>query len=329
MRFYDRLQPAPTTAIFSEDGYFVWCGSLIKHGDTYYLFYSRWKKEYGFDAWVTHSEIAVATSKTLFGEFRFEKVILTRSEAPSWDRDCFHNPCVIEQNGVFYLYYMGNYGDGSYWDHRNHQRIGVAYASHPLGAWTRSPAPVIDVSPHGFDCLMTSNPSVCRFPDGRIALLYKGVGKEGSLPKGGPVVCSMAYAKDPMGPFEKTGIPVMQNPEHPWSVEDPCLFYEQGRLWAIAKDFHGYFTGTGSTSLALFVSTDGVGFVPAEEPLAMPLVLPMETGTLAVKRLERPQPYFEDGELKAILLAVMPYPEGDTLHSYSIRVPVQPTQETE
>ena len=329
MELYKYLQRIPKSAIFSEEGYFVWCGSLIRHGDTYYLFYSRWKKEYGFDAWVTHSEIALASSKELFGEFRFEKVLFTKEDSNAWDRDCFHNPCVIQKDGVFYLYYMANYGDGTYWDHRNHQRIGVAYATHPLGEWTRSPSPVIDVSNAGFDCLMTSNPSVCLTPDGRVAMLYKGVGRERGLPKGGPVVCGMAYASHPLGPFEKTGIPVMQNPEHPWSVEDPCLFFDGDRMCAIVKDFQGYFTGTGSTSLALFISPDGVDFLPAKEPLAMPLILPMEAGDLAVKRLERQQLYYENGELKALVLAVMPHPENGEVHSFSVRVPIRSSKNTE
>lgn len=99
MELYKYLQRIPKSAIFSEEGYFVWCGSLIRHGDTYYLFYSRWKKEYGFDAWVTHSEIALASSKELFGEFRFEKVLFTKEDSNAWDRDCFHNPCVIQKEG--------------------------------------------------------------------------------------------------------------------------------------------------------------------------------------------------------------------------------------
>ncbi|MBQ8415295.1 MAG: glycoside hydrolase family protein [Clostridia bacterium] len=319
MSFYNRLGRMTQTAVFEEEGYYVWCSSLVKHEDIYYLFYSRWKKEYGFEAWVSHSEIAVASSRELFGKFCFEKVLFFKENSERWDRDCFHNPTVLSWQGKYYLYYMGNYGDGDFWSHRNHQRVGVAVAEHPLGEWRRPEEPVIDVSEDGFDCLMTSNPSVCVLPDGRIAMIYKGVGKEKPLPKGGPVVCGMAYAEHPEGPFAKTGIPVMQNPNHPWSVEDPFLFVEKGRLFAIVKDFQGYFTGTGSTSLALFESPDGMDFVPSEEPLAMDLCIPTEDGDIPVKRLERPQIYFEDGAPRALLLAVKPT-EGD--HSYAVRIPI-------
>lgn len=319
MNFYNHLGNLSTASVFEEDGYYVWCSSLVKHEDIYYLFYSRWKKEYGFEAWVSHSEIAVASSRELFGKFCFEKVLFFKENSERWDRDCFHNPTVLPWNGKYYLYYMGNHGDGSFWSHRNNQRIGVAVAEHPLGDWKRGAHPLIDVSQNGFDCLMTSNPSVCVLPSGKIAMIYKGVAKEKSLPKGGPVVCGMAFADHPMGPFEKTGVPVMQNPNHPWSVEDPFLFCEQGTLYAIVKDFHGYFTGTGTTSLALFESPDGLDFVPCDQALAMRLELPTEAGILEVKRLERPQLYFEDGVAKALLLAVMPIEED---HSYAVRVPI-------
>jgi hypothetical protein len=33
---------------FAMDGYFVWCGSCIKVGDTYHLFSSRWPVETKF-----------------------------------------------------------------------------------------------------------------------------------------------------------------------------------------------------------------------------------------------------------------------------------------
>ena len=46
-----------------------------------------------------------------------------------------HNPTVIRARGKYYLYYMGNTGDGSFWSHRNNQRIGVAVADKPEGPW--------------------------------------------------------------------------------------------------------------------------------------------------------------------------------------------------
>ncbi len=46
-----------------------------------------------------------------------------------WDADVTHNPNVLFHDGKYYLFYMGQFGDGkNYPMHRNHQRIGVAVA---------------------------------------------------------------------------------------------------------------------------------------------------------------------------------------------------------
>ncbi len=74
------IQPVPKSSIFAEDGYYVWGASVIKGDDgLYHMFYSRWKEEYGFNAWVTHSEIAHATSEKPGGcfIFRFNALILS------------------------------------------------------------------------------------------------------------------------------------------------------------------------------------------------------------------------------------------------------------
>ena len=92
---------------------------------------------------------------------------------------------------------MGNRGNGEWWNHRNNQRIGCAVTSDPEGEWRRKEEPVIDVSSRGFDSLMTSNPTVTQMPDGRVLAVYKGVSKEGELPKGGPVICGVAIAEHP------------------------------------------------------------------------------------------------------------------------------------
>ena len=52
------LQPIPQQAILKDSLYYIWGASPIKGDDNkYHLFYSRWKKELGFMAWVTPSEL--------------------------------------------------------------------------------------------------------------------------------------------------------------------------------------------------------------------------------------------------------------------------------
>ena len=145
--FNAMLQPVPATAKFSDPDFNIWCGSAIKGDDgKFHLFYSRWPRKLGHLAWVTHSEIAHAVSDSPFGPWKHHDVALPARGTNFWDGSCTHNPTVIRIGGKFYLYYMGNYGDGVVgkslnWTHRNHQRIGVAVADSPNGPWTRFDKP--------------------------------------------------------------------------------------------------------------------------------------------------------------------------------------------
>lgn len=150
-----------------------------------------------------------------------------------WDRDCTSNPTIIRHEGMYYLYYMGNYGNGEYWNHRNHQRIGAACAPSPLGPWKRFSQPIMDVTPGAHDSLMTSNPTVSRMPDGRFLMIYKAVSDQGEMPKDGAVVCGAAFADHPLGPFVRHAHPLFVNPENDWSVEDPFIWQQDGLMHAL------------------------------------------------------------------------------------------------
>lgn len=307
--------------IFTEEGYFVWCGSVFRRDDRWYMLYSRWRREDGFDAWVTKSEICLAKSDALFGRFRHVKVVKTRGTCTGWHRDTGHNPAAFVQGGRVYMYYSASYGDGTYWDHRNRQRVGLGWADDPEGDWTFCDEPAVDVSPAGFDSLMTSNPAVCACPDGRILMVYKAVENSGELPKGGPVICGTAFAGSPAGPFVKTGIPAFRNPTDPWSVEDPFVWHEGGRFRAVCSDFHGYFTGTGDLSLGLFTSPDGVHWSPdPETPLLTRREFLTPEGLRRVRRLERPQLVFRWGRPVCLVCACA---EDDGFRSvYNVRIPI-------
>lgn len=317
----ETFQPVTRDCVFSEDGYYVWCSSLFRHGDAYYLAYSRWKRELGFEAWVTDSEIALAKSDSPLGKFTYVKTIRTRraEEKNAWDRDCAHNPAILCAGGKYYLYYMGNYGNGEYWNHRNHQRVGVGVADDPEGEWTFFDRPVLDVSPSGFDSLMTSNPTVTAMPDGRFLMIYKAVEDNGCPPRGGAVVCGAAVAEHPLGPFVKCGEPIFVNPENDWSVEDPFVWYEEGKYHAVVSDFQGYFTGLGTRSLALFVSPDGRHWEPDASPCFSPLAFPTEQGLKKVWRLERPHIFWENG--KPVCFAAACAEEREMEHVYNVRIP--------
>jgi predicted GH43/DUF377 family glycosyl hydrolase len=306
---------------------------MVKGDDElYYLYFSRWPQEEGFEAWITHSEVGYAVSDSLLGPFEYKGIALKGRGGDNWDATTIHNPTVIKIDGKYYMYYMGTKGyshfdgppkmsDLNWWEYRNNQRVGVAVADNPQGPWERFDKPVIDVTHGSHDHLMTSNPTVTQGHDGRIYMVYKAVG-DGAMPKGGRVICGVAIADSPLGPFVKGEKPIMINPENNWSVEDPFIWYQDDRFYAIVKDFQGYFTKTGETSIALFESTDGIDWVPSEHPFAYSREIHWEDGEIQkLDLLDRPQILFENGKPAVLCCAVLPNKERD--FTFNVQIPLK------
>jgi len=344
--FQSSMQSIPMSAKFTEPGYYVWCGNLIKGDDEkYYLFYSRWPQKEAFKGWVTHSEIAVAVSDKVTGPFKPVKVVLGAREKGYWDSDVTHNPNIQKFNGKYYLYYMGNYGNGEWWNHRNHQRIGVAVSTSPLGPWKRSDKPVLDVSVDKWDHLMTSNPTVCKGNNGQYLLMYKGVGN-GEMPFGGKVLHGVAFSTSPTGPFIKSPKPIFQKEGVKFPAEDPFVWYQDKKYWAIVKDMHSVFIDESpkiientinsnpdslsksfenKASLVLFESDNGTDWKLAKNPLVSKTVLYWDDGTVQqVQLLDRPQLFIENGKPRALLCAVKVSEE----ETFNVTIPIQLVQKT-
>lgn len=323
------LRPVPQTGKFTNDTSYIWCGTMIKSDidHKYHLFYSRWPRKYGMAAWVTHSEVAHAVSDSPFGPFNYKDVALPVRGPDYWDGMVTHNPTIHYFNGKYYLYYTGNYGDGKLtspqlnWTHRNHQRIGVAIADDPNGPWKRFDKPIIDISPDtsAYDAQMMANPSVTCMPDGRYLMVYKAVGKKRPQPFGGPVVHLTAVADKPEGPFIKQNKPVFTADNVDFPAEDPFVWYQDNCYYAIVKDMKGAFTSAGR-SLVLFYSLDGLDWKLAKHPLVSTLKIQWEDGTVQkLEALERPQLFFENGKMTALLTAV-----NVTLdHSFNVQIPLK------
>ncbi len=323
------IRPVPPTAVLREEAYFVWGGSVVRAGDgRYHMFYSRWRKEHGFNAWVTHSEVARAVSDSPIGPFKHVDVALPERGPKHWDGHCTHNPTAYRFGDKYYLYYTGNYGDrqpteGLNWSHRNHQRIGVAVAERPEGPWRRFDQPVIDISrdKDAPDSLMTANPAATQRPDGSILLVYKCVSQYRPLPFGGPVVHLAASAPAATGPFTKNLKPVFIAAGDDFPAEDPFIWYDgaRERYFAVVKDQKGAFSGVGR-ALVLFESEAGFDWRIAEHPLVSELeILWADTGTEAVHRLERPQLLFENGDPAMLYCAVM----KDGGETYNVHIPLR------
>ncbi|NMH86818.1 glycoside hydrolase family protein [Flavivirga algicola] len=325
-------------SVFVNDSLSIWGGSLVKGEDgLYHMFYSRWKKDLGW-VWDSHSEIAHAISKSPFGPFEHKDVTLPIRGAEYWDGLCTHNPTIHKFNGKYYLYYMGNTGDGKIYSrpgkvklnpvHRNNQRIGVAVADNPNGPWKRFDKPLIDISADStaLDALMTSNPSITKRPEGGFLMVYKAVGKKKPGIWGGPVVHCVATSDSPMGPFKKYDKPVFIAKGHDFPAEDPFIWYESGKYRAIVKDMHGAFTDEGR-ALVLFESEDGFDWNLSENGLVSKLEINWKDGTTQkVEHLERPQLYLENGKPIALLCASDTVDEKGIIHSFNVQIPLKITK---
>lgn len=155
-------------------------------------------------------------------------------------------------------------------------------------------------------------------------IIYKAVANNGVLPRGGAVVCGIATADSPIGPFTKSDKPIMVNPENDWSVEDAFIRYENSRLYSLAKDFQGYFTGAGKRHVALFESADGFDLKLSDNPVGYLRGVTVEDGErMELHYMERPQIYVEDGKPFALLCACMCEEDYKTgARSFNIRLPL-------
>ncbi len=329
-----QLGPVALHSKFEDDQWSIWGGSVVKGDDElYHMFYSRWKKDLGW-AWVTNSEIAHAVSSTPVGPFKFKDIALPARGNNYWDGLCTHNPTVKKIAGKYYLYYMGNTGDGKVTSspgneklnpiHRNNQRIGVAVADGPNGPWVRSDKPLIDVSAdeNSLDALMVSNPSVTQRPEGGYLMVYKAVGKRKPGVWGGPVVHCVATSQHPTGPFKKYDKPVFQAKNYDFPAEDPYVWHQEGKYRAIVKDMHGAFTDAGR-ALVLFESEDGFDWQLSSPPLLSTLEIKWANGeTQKVLHLERPQLYIEDGKPIALVCAADTRDSNHVLKSFNVQIPI-------
>lgn len=326
------------SSILKDDKRSIWGGSVVRSDDgRYHIYYSRWPKKLGW-AWVTDSEVAHAISQTPFGPFQFSDIALPRRGREHWDGWCTHNPTVHKFGDKYYLYHMGNTGDGKQigvpgkhklnWLHRNNQRIGVAVADTPQGPWKRFTTPLIDVGTEkdDWDSLMTSNPSVCQRPDGGYLLVYKAVGKQFPAPNGGPVVHCIATSDSPTGPFTKHEDPVFTFEGERFPAEDPYIWYQSGKYRAIVKRIK-HISKKRVFSLVHYDSEDGFDWRPAKYHEISQREITWDDGeTQRFDHLERPQVLIENGKPVVLYCAADTYDENHVRQSMNIPIPLRVTE---
>ena len=315
---YNLTSPVPLSCKFSLDGYYVWGSTVIKgHDNRYHMIFSMWEKQFGFDGWMTNSVFGYAVSDCAAGPYRYEGVILEGSGDGHWDGRNLHNECLLYEDGVYYLYYTGAAGDGSFWDNRNHQRVGVMTAPHPKGPWKRFDCPLVDVEGEN---LLTATPNVIKMPDGQFMMVYKTV-LPGPMPFGGKVVHKVAVAEHPLGPFVTREQPFLSLPDFSFPIDDHVQWICDGVYYALVKDNQNQILGKG-IGLVLFSSADGINWKLSEDPFVLGQMLDWEDGTTeSYVRLEMPKPIF-DGE-KIVALALAARPTDEEKLSYNVQIPLK------
>ena len=239
--------------LFADPGFYHWGGTPVKGEDgLYHLFYDRWPRgnPRGMFGWLYISQIARATANKPEGPYEFREVALSGpgdSPPGRWDAVNRHNaygtrlPDPATGKIRYFLYFIANRGGKSMEDewlvHVGNQRIGVAISDHPSGPWETHPRPVIE--PDGPLQHYVVNPGVTRLPDGRFLMVLKG---RGSKADGtwGPMRHGWALAERPEGPFRIQ--PTLLFPDSV-SAEDPCVWVQDGRVFAAVKDWNGKLSG--------------------------------------------------------------------------------------
>jgi len=266
---------------FAMDGYFVWCGSVIKVGDTYHLFASRWPMDTKFpDGYRQHSEIVRATAARPEGPYQFQEVVIGARAAGKWDSAMAHNPAIYKVGDTFVLYYIGSDVGSRY------RQIGIASAPAVTGPWTRRDRP-LDL---GVDC-DANNPAAYFEPDGSVKLIWRTVDLR---------VC-ISTAKSYEGPYTLANSNVWPKAR----LEDFFLFQQAGKYHLLCEDAGGSVTGQKKWGAHLY-SADGIhDWQPWIKPVAYDHTIHWTDGTtLTATRRERPWLLMEGGKVTHLFTAV-------------------------
>lgn len=252
-----KLKPFAPENKFLTPGWHNWGGSIIQGDDgVFRLFYSRWPVENSFYAWLTHSEIAVATSPNASGPWTYEYTALENRDV-GWDEITAHNPKIKKFDGKYYLYYIATSGgfneaelkeiaraggsDRRWPILRNRQLTGVAQSDSLTGPFTRNEEPILAIGPPLHNLVV--NPAITRGPDGRYVLMVKGDRAAG----GGQRIQAVATGPSPLGPFELQPEPAIKD----FDTEDASIWYDQdrSRFYAIfhAHTYYGMITSINGT----------------------------------------------------------------------------------
>jgi hypothetical protein len=294
----EALEPAPRDGGFAMPDYFLWCSSVVKVGDTYHLFASRWPAKFGMGGWTNYSECVRATSKTLLGPYTFQEVVLQK-RADSWDKSRVHNVKIVriphEGKETFVIFYINSAN-----------QTGYAYSDSVLGPWTRSDKPVMNAS----------NPAPLVMPDDSLYVFCR-LRDSNQINRG--IAFTAPTFKGPYTVLEHGDNLLPGGAE----LEDPTIWFAHGQYNLLMNDWKGHATGVMKDG-AQYFSKDGVHYTLMSKEPVFTKTLKYADGTdETFARRERPFVYMnEKGEIEALFTAC--FPKGD---GAAARITAQPVKD--
>jgi len=337
---FPQLGSVPRSGGFRMQGYWIWCGSVIRGDDgRYHLFASRWPKSMPFHpGWMTSSEIVRAVADRPAGPYEFQQVVLPARGAEWWDGRSTHNPSIARHGDTYVLFYMGSthpfedpapggplpLTDPRAIVARSNKRIGVATATHIEGPWTRYERPVLDTTPGTFYSFLTSNPAPVIHDDGSVLLMFKARRYEGTTHS--RMMLGVAKAPHYRGPYEVVGDEPVFSSDRFGEVEDPFVWKTAGGYEMVAKDMTGKLAGEKHAAIHAR-SPDGIDWTLADPPKAWSRTLRFDDGrTQTMGQLERPFLLIEDGRPSFLFAAAGDGPGGfaNMTESFNLAIPLLP-----
>lgn len=257
--FKDCLLPAVKNGGFKMDDFILWCPSVIKVGDTFHMFASRWPARYGLGGWTTQSECVRATATNALGPYLFQEVVLQK-RPDNWDNSRVHNVKIVKAGAKFVLYYINSAN-----------QTGYAVADSVLGPWTRLDHFVMRVS----------NPAPLVRPD--LSIYCFGRLRDRQDVNRGIAFTAPSFA----GPYSllANGDNLLPNNNE---LEDPTIWWANNQYNLLLNDWKGRATGIPKAG-AQYFSRDGIHYVlMSKEPVFTKTVLYDDKSSETFSRRERP-----------------------------------------
>jgi hypothetical protein len=281
------VKPAVKNGGFRMAGFNLWCPSVMKVGDTYHLFASRWPYTAGkgLSGWLANSECVRATSSSLHGPYTFAEVVL-HGRAGQWDA-MVHNPKIVKQGDTYIIYYI-----------HGAMETGYAYSSSITGPWTRidtppmalkNPAPLVRPTDNSIYVLGLNKASI-PVPDehGHTYTLY-----------------ARGYtASTFLGPYTLLNGVTLPTPKpHAYEMEDPCIWWANNQYNVVALDWNGWATGVIQGGVQYY-SRDGRDYrLVSTENVFTGNTAFADGSTVKFARRERPFVYVENERAIALFTA--------------------------